>query len=636
MFLHRLFSAVLVLGLVAGWGVAQEPPVIVKVKPGQNVIIQGVPSDGPNPIDPPTPPVPPVPLTPVARFVVFEDSAKTSELGTGGQIRGQIIASIEVQNYVRASKLSWRLVDVNSAVTAPDVATQFAEIAGRQLPLLFLVDSHGKTIRSVPCPTASPSAFVAELKAGGGVGPVKFALGNVKPDAPLKGAWLKVGQRVGANIPIRSIPMDQWKETSLEAFLPPVRNQGSVGKCNAVATANAFMIARAISGLSFQDLSDDYIYGNICFRDRFGRRTDSGSLLEDGLAWMVKNGTPTRSVVRDGNWNPQGPWPVQAAIEAKEFTVDEAYLCANAADIASSIQQGFPTVLGIDWYNNFFTPDADGWLPARGDSPAGGHAIVGYALVKRNGEWGIKCRNSWGPTWGQNGNFVIPLQHFQGQVGGFWAIRSVKQTRPVSPIVIDPVGGLFDSVKFARLLLGIRSAIGSKDFAKIVEYAEQIAALVGYGDVAKDVVAIIAAASAKDWAAMVPPVIDLIEFAIKQFSPSPPAVGSDSVFADAAETVAMLRLSAVPVSPVPLSAAPKASAPKATPVPTAAAPDGFRWSKVGGLDSPEPWRLEALPVPAPQAVPMPATQRPVLQLLQGYRPQIVQPTCRNGNCQLAQ
>lgn len=626
----RAVLAVLVLGVFAGMTLAQEPPVIVKVKPGQNVIIQGVPADEPGPGPGPGP------GSPVARFVVFEDTSKTDQLGGGGQIRGRLIASPEVQNYVRASKLSWRLVDVNSAAAAPDVATQFAEIAGRPLPLLFLVDSQGKTIRSVPCPTASPAAFIAELKAGGGVGPVKFALGNLKPDAPLKGSWLKVGEKVGANIPIRSIPMEQWVETSLESFLPPVRNQGSVGKCNAVATANAFMTARAIAGLSFQDLSDDWLYSNICFRDRFGRRIDSGSLLEDGLAWMCKNGTCTRSIVTDGNWNPSNGYPAAAAIEAKEFTVDEAYLCENAGHIASSIQQGFPVVLGIDWYNNFFNPGADGWLPARGDTPAGGHAIVGYALVKRGNEWGIKCRNSWGPTWGQNGNFVIPLQHFNGRVGGFWAIRSVKQTRPVSPLAVrpvDPVGGLGDSVKWVRILAGIRSAVNSKDFAKILNYAEEIATLVGYGSVGKDVEEIAAAVAAKDWAAVVPPLVDLIQFAMKKFAGSGASAsesGGLEPTLDAAETIATLKRSAAVVPPRPA-----ATTPKATPVPVEIPPAGFQWHKAGGLDSPEPWKLEAIPVPAPQAMPMPATQpRPILQLIQGWTQPA--PTCRNGNCQIAQ
>lgn len=576
--------------------VSPQGPINVKVQPGQTVTIQveGVgaePGPGPNP---------PTPIGPIAKFVVFEETVKA------GQFRGQILTSKAVQQYVIASRMQWRVVDVDSAKNAPDIAAQFTEVTGKPLPHLFLVDAAGKTIKSLPCPTKSPDDFLAVFKPA----QAKYAMGNIKPAGGLKNKWLKVGE--GA-VPISSIPRTQWVSTSLEAFLPPVRDQGSVGKCNAVATANAFMMARRISGLSFQDLSDDYIYGNICFKDRWGRRQDSGSLLEDGLKWMQTNGTCTRSVVRDGNWNPQA-WPAQAASEAQEFVVEEAYLCQDFDAVASAIQQGFPVIVGIDWYDNFFQVDADGWLPMRPGQPAGGHAIVCYGVSQRNGVWGADCRNSWGATWGRSGNFTIPEQHFRGQVGGFWAIRSVKQTR-ATVSAQQPVSGLLDSVKWLRIMAGIKSAVSNQDYAKILTYAEQIAALVGYGNVANDIAAITKAVAAKDWAALVPPLVDLLQFGIKQFgvagSEVPAAIETRAV-------IDQLQASVVASSQVP----------------TTAAPVGKRWVKDGDLNSPAPWRLEDVSPPAPMVMPMPAN-RPALQFFNQMRPGVLQ-SCPNGGCQLAQ
>lgn len=576
--------------------VSPQGPINVKVQPGQTVTIQveGVANPDPGPH-------PPAPIGPIAKFIVFEETVKA------GQFRGQILTSKSVQQYVIASRMQWRVVDIDSAKTAADIAPQYAEVQGKPLPYLFLVDAAGKTIKSMPCPTKSPDDFLAVFKPA----QAKYSLGNIKPAGGLKNKWLKVGE--GA-VPINNIPRSQWVPMSMEAFLPPVRDQGSVGKCNAVATANAFMMARRISGLSFQDLSDDYIYGNICFRDAWGRRQDSGSLLEDGLKWMQTNGTPTRSVVRDGNWNPQA-WPSQAATEAREFIVEEAYLCPDFAAVASAVQQGFPVIVGIDWYDNFFQVDQDGWLPMRPGQPAGGHAIVCYGVSQRNGVWGADCRNSWGPTWGRGGNFTIPEQHFQGQVGGFWAIRSVKQSR-ATVSTQQPVSGVLDSVKWLRIMAGIKSAISNQDYAKILTYAEQIAALVGYGNVANDVDAIAKAVAAKDWAALVPPLVDLLQFGLKQFG-----VGGPTDQAAATETRDV-------IDSLKASAAPQPGA-----VPTTAAPAGKRWVKDGDLNSPAPWRLEDVPTPAPMVMPMPVN-RPMLQLFDTLRPGVLR-SCPNGNCQVA-
>lgn len=63
-----------------------------------------------------------------------------------------------------------------------------------------------------------------------------------------------------------------------------------------------------------------------------------------------------------------------------------------------------PAVLGIDWHDGMFNPDANG-LIVRSGNVAGGHAILanGVSIRKRL----VRLHNSWGPGFGLNGEAYI-------------------------------------------------------------------------------------------------------------------------------------------------------------------------------------------------------------------------------------
>lgn len=550
---------------------------VIQVKPGESVTITGVAGDV---TPPPQPPQPPTPAQTISGFVVFEDSKKA------GQFRSVLLTDPTVQQYIKENKLRWRIVDINDAYDATDVAKQFADVKGKVLPYRYMVDAMGDTVSSGPCPLTPPE-FLAGFKLP--KGNARHGLGNIVPTVPSTRVWPKVGQRVGDIVPIVDIPRSQWKEVDLTAFLSPIRNQGSVGKCNASATCNAFEIARNISGLPFYRLSDDYLYGNICMKDRWGRRIDSGSLLEDGLAWMTDHGTCTQAVVPDGVWNPQNGFPASASVDAKDFTTPEVYNCPTRDSVASAVQQGFPVIIGIMWYDNFFNPQADGWLPDVRGGSAGGHAICCVGLVRKGNTWGFLCVNSWGKEWGKNGLFIIPEKYLDNSIGGYWAIRGVKQSRftRASDGGVAPQK-LFDSVRWVRILAGVKTAFTMQDYSKILEYANEIAALVGPANVAQDVTAITKAVAAKDWLALIPPMIDLIQYGIKYFG----------IVAGPDETIEYLKSCQMPQTP---------------------APTGYYWTKPGDINIPAPWKLERQAVPAPQA-------------MQSYTRPGVLKRCVNGVC----
>jgi len=63
-----------------------------------------------------------------------------------------------------------------------------------------------------------------------------------------------------------------------------------------------------------------------------------------------------------------------------------------------------PVVMGTDWYDSMFTPDATGLVVPSG-ALAGGHCYVaiGYDDAKHI----LICQNSWGMDWGLNGRFHL-------------------------------------------------------------------------------------------------------------------------------------------------------------------------------------------------------------------------------------
>lgn len=63
-----------------------------------------------------------------------------------------------------------------------------------------------------------------------------------------------------------------------------------------------------------------------------------------------------------------------------------------------------PAVIGIDWYEGMFTPNANGFIAPTGDK-AGGHCILVTGVNARSGYYTL--HNSWGPSWGNNGNCKI-------------------------------------------------------------------------------------------------------------------------------------------------------------------------------------------------------------------------------------
>ena len=226
----------------------------------------------------------------------------------------------------------------------------------------------------------------------------------------------------------RLIPRNEWQPVDLSAFVSPIKDQNGIGACNAFATINALEACRRGRGLPDVKLSPGDLYSRI----NGGR--DNGSLPEDALKVALSVGVATANTVPPLQWRSVVN-SADAVAERPKYRFLESLWCPTFDHAASALQQGFYLDTAVWWWQ-YDSPDADGWLKARGSGSKGGHAICGCALENRSGTWGIKIANSWGTAWGRSGFGVLPEQRCaEGtQVFRWWALREVVQESGELPV----------------------------------------------------------------------------------------------------------------------------------------------------------------------------------------------------------
>lgn len=82
-----------------------------------------------------------------------------------------------------------------------------------------------------------------------------------------------------------------------------------------------------------------------------------------------------------------------------------SYLWAtNEADVAATVSNYGPVIIGVNWHEDMMDTDADGFVHVSGDV-VGGHCVVVIGIDVENGYYTF--RNSWSESWGQNGEGKI-------------------------------------------------------------------------------------------------------------------------------------------------------------------------------------------------------------------------------------
>lgn len=83
----------------------------------------------------------------------------------------------------------------------------------------------------------------------------------------------------------------------------------------------------------------------------------------------------------------------------------------TTAEITDWLRTKGPVMVGTDWSNDMFNPDANGYVVPTG-GVAGGHFYVLLAHQPEEPQEAYMAVNSWGSSWGLDGFFRITVAHF--------------------------------------------------------------------------------------------------------------------------------------------------------------------------------------------------------------------------------
>ncbi|MBP9918725.1 MAG: hypothetical protein KBF43_09080 [Dermatophilaceae bacterium] len=194
-----------------------------------------------------------------------------------------------------------------------------------------------------------------------------YPLGRVVEHDPRSRAY--PARATAAHVPFVS---RRWRHVG------PVLDQGQIGACTGFALAQCLNTGPLHTGQR--------------------ALTDS-----DALA-LYKAATRLDNIPGEYPPDDTGSSGLAAAKAAKAAGLISSYRHAFGLDHMLSALQLGPVIVGTDWTDAMFTPDASGFVHYRG-SRAGGHEWLAYGLnVPR--EY-VLALNSWGPAWGVKGRFRV-------------------------------------------------------------------------------------------------------------------------------------------------------------------------------------------------------------------------------------
>ncbi len=225
------------------------------------------------------------------------------------------------------------------------------------------------------------------------------------------------------------------RKMDLSKGCPAVYTQGNLGSCTANSLGVAFEFGRKKQKKVTFMPSRLFLYYNerVIINTVF---SDSGAFLRDGIKCLKKQGICKESEwTYDDDPSPGAKFtkkpPASCYKNALNYQITSYQrLTGNINILKGCIAEGYPFVFGFTVYDSFLSKiGSDGIMPMPNFSKegvVGGHAVIaiGYDDVKEM----VLVRNSWGKSWGKNGNFWMPYAYISNAnlADDFWTIRTVE------------------------------------------------------------------------------------------------------------------------------------------------------------------------------------------------------------------
>ena len=211
-------------------------------------------------------------------------------------------------------------------------------------------------------------------------------------------------------------------------YMPPIYDQGEVGRCTGASTTAALTWRAKKSGYRPVTFSPDFAYYN-------GRAlegttsTDSGAQIRDVIKGLVTKGVSTTDYWPDTEETVTLEPNADAYKDALQHKVLQYMSVSQDIEVMKHVlaTEG-PIVGGITVCKSFESPDIikSGYVPvpSTGETILGRHAIV---FVDYDENY-VRFRNSWGITYGIQGYGYLPWEYVLDPylAQDFWVILKIS------------------------------------------------------------------------------------------------------------------------------------------------------------------------------------------------------------------
>ena len=179
-------------------------------------------------------------------------------------------------------------------------------------------------------------------------------------------------------------------------------NQGKEGACVGFGTSMMLSIINE-DQVRRQGIMNPYIRYNPFWLWNRAKEIDEwpDTLPGDSQGTSVK--AAIEILIKQGHvlWTPNEDDPDSFGEPATSYGVNEVRWAQTIEEIRSAIALGIPISMGVNWYNNFFTPEYynnEYWIGREGTGLlSGGHCVCLYGMSDERQAFRLK--NSWGPTY---------------------------------------------------------------------------------------------------------------------------------------------------------------------------------------------------------------------------------------------